>query len=228
MEIDKAKRIYGVSCKNELTTIKNSKPEDYNTIPEFLDFIGSSKIKNKKKSKDTRSYATPMDDIYKIKEANRCKTRHVNEKEFFDIINMNLENSNTNSTFYKPKANEVLKALDDVINEIDSIKSNYNDENYNKILIKQDIQIAIDNASIYIIDRLDREYTLNLVIKELTKDKESEDLNEKLWILLYSLYENKKELFKKLFTTKEKHEKLIEDSSGNYIIFNKKYAKINN
>lgn len=228
MEIDKAKRIYGVSCKNEIDIIKSNKPEDYKAIPEFLDFISSSKQKTKNNSKETRKYATPMDDIYKIKEDNRCKTRHVKEKNFFDIMNKNLESSNTNSKFYQIKAIEILKALDDVINEIDSIKSNYNDENYNKILIKQDIQIAIDNASNYIIDRMEREYTLNLVIKELTKDDESEDLNEKLWILLYSLYENKKELFIKLFTTKQNHERLIEDNNGNYIIFNKKYAKINN
>ena len=226
MEIDKAKRIYNVSCKAELEAINKEKPEDSKAIPVFLNYIKNSKVKIKNKKRLEREYDTVMDYIYQIKEKNRCKSSHTKEKKLFDIINKNLESSNTNSAFYRKKANEALDILKNVNTEIEAIKVKYNDENYNKKLIMQEIQNSVETAGEDIAKRIDREYTLNLILKDLKND-EDETLEQKLWILLYSLYEKQKDVFIKLFKTKQQYEKLVEENTGNYHIFDKNYAKIN-
>ena len=65
-----------------------------------------------------------------------------------------------------------------------------------------------------------------MILKDLKND-EDETLEQKLWILLYSLYEKQKDVFIKLFKTKQQYEKLVEENTGNYHIFDKNYAKIN-
>ena len=213
MEIDKAKRDYGIRTNKELKRMDKYKKDKENKEPQFLHFI-------KNNEKKARYYNTAMDYVMKCVDYNKLS----NESRIKDIpLSKIINKCKPSGGNCSKQSNRVIAIANSINDELNKIKAEFSSEDASIECINQDINQSLLNAQDKIHKELNNKYTIYLLLSCLEKDN-----NYKLtWIILYLLKNVNYDLFKEVFSKHDyKKFALTNDEDYDIQIYDLKYKLI--
>lgn len=225
MEIDKAKRDYGVNARECCDRIKEELGVVSINRPAFLYVVNEIPVPIY-----VSYYATTMDEIVYQMSNNIIKSEQKETIEFSSLIKEGIKGDKTSC---KKKMNEAIYILNDTYNKINEHKAMYKNENANIKVIKDNINFELELCLELLNNKFKNEFTVYLLIDRLfKKDTKHKNL---IWLLLYSLIKEGKSSFVNVYKTNLENVCVLEQSHSKdydyklydmYFKKRKKYQKI--
>lgn len=193
MEIDKAKRDYGVDARESCERIKKELGILSVDRPAFLYVVNDLPIPEL-----TTFYNTTMDEVVAFMMLNVIKSTDKEKISFLDLIKEDIKGDKTSC---KKKMKEAIYIINDTYQKIKEHKAMYKQEGANTKVIKDNIKFELELCLELLNNKYKNEFTVFLLINNLFK--KSSSYKKITWMLLYSLIKEGKSSFKNVYITKQ-------------------------